>query len=221
MEVSVFGKTGYVCDDKFGMINAGVVCKELGFDMGALEVKGNSFFTQDMKENDTLYLMDDVTCLGNETTLKDCDFNGWGVTNCLDQEIVGVVCKTPQEKCAKDYWKCDTNDECVPMAFVCDGVDDCKDKSDEGVQNCESPIMLRVVNGSHHREGRVEIRYHGTWGTVCDDDFNDDAAKVVCNYLGYPGKAKVVKDGHFGQGKFIRTLTLPFSPLHLLLHGTL
>lgn len=34
-------------------------------------------------------------------------------------------------------------------------------------------------------EGRVEIFHNGTWGTVCNDAFNDVAAQVVCNSLGY------------------------------------
>lgn len=57
-----------------------------------------------------------------------------------------------------------------------------------------------MVNGTTKLEGRVEIRYHGIWGTICDDDFNDDAAKVVCSSLGYKGPARVKKGAVFGQG---------------------
>lgn len=113
---------------------------------------------------------------------------------------MGVVCKTPYEKCPKDSWKCDTNNECIPLAFVCDGVDDCADQSDEASQNCEAPIEVRLINGSTPLEGRVEIKYHGTWGTICDDDFNDDAAKVICKSLGYSGLARVRKGAAYGQG---------------------
>lgn len=47
----------------------------------------------------------------------------------------------------------------------------------------------------------MEVKHLGTWGTICDDDFNEDAAKVVCKSLGFEGSAKVRKDGYFGPGK--------------------
>ena len=72
----------------FGLTDANVLCNELGFELGALEVRGNSFFSSNFGINETFYMMDDVTCLGNETSLRDCDFSGWGVHNCLDQEVL-------------------------------------------------------------------------------------------------------------------------------------
>lgn len=35
---------------------------------------------------------------------------------------------------------------------------------------------------------------------MCDDDFNEDAAKVVCRYLGFKGRASIRKDGYYGKG---------------------
>ncbi|EFA05685.1 serine protease P153 [Tribolium castaneum] len=199
IEVRAFGRTGYVCDDKFGLRDANVVCKELGFSLGAAEVKGNSFYAKNVTGK-PFYMMDDVSCVGNETKLMDCDFSGWGVHNCLEQESVGIVCKTPQEKCADDYWQCDTGQECLPLAFVCDGLLDCTDGSDEGSQHCDAPTEIRLVNGTNRQQGRVEIRHHGIWGTICDDDFNEDAAKVICKHLGFKGSVVVKKDGYFGAG---------------------
>jgi len=52
---------------------------------------------------------------------------------------------------------------------------------------------VRLVGSeSRPREGRVEVFYNGTWGTVCDRSFTDIAAKVVCHQLNF-GYVNVVK----------------------------
>ena len=41
-------------------------------------------------------------------------------------------------------------------------------------------------------EGIVLVCYNNTYGTVCDDRWDELEARVVCSYLGYPetGKAQ-------------------------------
>ena len=63
------------------------------------------------------------------------------------------------------------------------------------------PVELRLVGGMNNSEGRVEVRYHGIWGTVCDDDFVVSAATVICRSLGFGGPAQAKKDGFFGPGE--------------------
>lgn len=43
---------------------------------------------------------------------------------------------------------------------------------------------MRLEGGRNTDEGRVEIQYNGDWGTVCDDNFDINAARVVCQILG-------------------------------------
>ncbi|XP_055845974.1 uncharacterized protein LOC129911960 [Episyrphus balteatus] len=198
IEVKILGQWGYVCDDKFGILDANVVCRELGFPLGASDVHGNSYYPP-ADNGEVSFVMDEVDCTGNETSLKDCRFMGWGVSDCGPDEVVGVQCKTPVMTCPNDYWLCSTSKECIPPAFVCDNVPDCSDKSDESTEVCNSTVEFRLKGGNVKQEGRLEVLYRGVWGTICDDDFGQTEAQVACNSLGYYGPAKIVKNA-FGPG---------------------
>eukprot|EP00117_Sycon_ciliatum_P045013 scpid101982/ scgid32398/ Deleted in malignant brain tumors 1 protein; Glycoprotein 340; Hensin; Salivary agglutinin; Surfactant pulmonary-associated D-binding protein len=43
---------------------------------------------------------------------------------------------------------------------------------------------LRLVDGGSHFRGRLEIFGRGSWGTVCDDNWDHADEKVACRQLG-------------------------------------
>ncbi|XP_013414022.1 uncharacterized protein LOC106176257 [Lingula anatina] len=61
-------------------------------------------------------------------------------------------------------------------------------------------VRLAPDDGAYY--GRLEVYYGGSWGSVCDDGWDDNAATVVCRMLGYQhGKSYV--GAYFGQGSGI------------------
>ena len=44
---------------------------------------------------------------------------------------------------------------------------------------------MRLRGGNSPMEGYVEITHAGVWGHVCDADWGEDEASVVCRELGY------------------------------------
>ena len=61
-------------------------------------------------------------------------------------------------------------------------------------------VAVRIVGGSTFSEGRVEIKYNGQWGTVCDDGWDDTDAGVVCKQLGLGSSGISYGSAYFGQG---------------------
>lgn len=61
---------------------------------------------------------------------------------------------------------------------------------------------VRLVNGATENVGRLEICFNGLWGTVCDDQFDRNEAKVVCRQLNYTmyEQSAAIGGAFFGQG---------------------
>ena len=60
-------------------------------------------------------------------------------------------------------------------------------------------IPVNLVGGDVPFEGTVIFKYGETLGTVCDDDWDDKDATVVCRVLGYTG-GTALRKAKFGEG---------------------
>ncbi|KAM7170112.1 scavenger receptor cysteine-rich domain-containing protein DMBT1-like isoform 2-T2 [Macrochelys suwanniensis] len=78
------------------------------------------------------------------------------------------------------------------------GTHNCVHSEDAGVI-C-SGTLVRLVNGQNGCSGRVEVRYNGSWGTVCDDAWDINDADVVCRQLGCGQATEAPMNARFGGG---------------------
>uniref|UniRef100_A0AAY5ET42 SRCR domain-containing protein n=1 Tax=Electrophorus electricus TaxID=8005 RepID=A0AAY5ET42_ELEEL len=145
VEVLHRGQWGTVCGAGWDMRDAAVVCRELSCGE-AVDVLGNSHFGPGSGP----IWMDEVTCSGSESTLKNC-------TSSL-QKFTFVS---------------------IP---------------------CTNILGVRLVGGPRC-SGRVEVLLGKTWTTVCDADFDQQDAEVVCRELGCGPPVEVLGAAAIGRGE--------------------
>ena len=61
-------------------------------------------------------------------------------------------------------------------------------------------ILVRLVGGSHLREGIVQVYFNDTWGSVCDQMWDKKDADVACRMLGYTGSSEGKNGAVYGKG---------------------
>ena len=88
VEVLYNGTWGTICGHYWDLKDANVVCRQLGYD-GALRAVSNAAFGQGTGQ----IWLDDVQCVGNETSISHCNHLGLGAHNCHHRKDAGVVCR--------------------------------------------------------------------------------------------------------------------------------
>lgn len=83
--------------------------------------------------------MDDIVCEGDEKSLTECVFSGWGSSDCESNEAAGVICN-------------DKIKNSIPVKIE----EEEKIKIHEVVD--VRTVSLRLVGGRSSSEGRVEVR---------------------------------------------------------------
>ncbi|MBN3316770.1 C163A protein, partial [Atractosteus spatula] len=269
LEVYHNGSWGTVCDDSWDLADSQVVCRQLQSGT-ALSAPVPASFSQGTGP----IWLDEVDCLGNESSLGECPSAWWGQHDCGHKEDVRILCSdhtllrlsagcsgqaevyyngtwgsvcqngmtdstaavickqlgcgdkgtvreinsrlSPDPKwldfvsCRKHYstlWQCPSS----PW-----GQNECTDREVAKI-TCSVPLALRLAGGTNC-SGRVELRYKGPWGTVCDDSWDLQDAQVVCRQLGCGDAVRAEIEASFGPGNgaiWLDEVNCTGSELHL------
>ncbi|KAJ7325093.1 hypothetical protein JRQ81_018113 [Phrynocephalus forsythii] len=166
LEVMYNGQWGTVCDDDFNIQAAGVACRELGY-----EGAENWSHSAKYGPGDGPIWLDNMRCSGTESSLAECDSNGWGVSDCNHNEDIGVVCSGRRHSHLAN-----------PRLLV-------QGSKLEEVQI--KPLSARAKVSSPITEGAVEVKVQGRWRQVCDAHWTRNNTRVLCGMLGFPREGQV------------------------------
>ncbi|KAK6621916.1 hypothetical protein RUM44_001723 [Polyplax serrata] len=178
VEIHHMGKWGSICDDEWDEKEANIVCRYLGYEK-AIKPTHDSMFGSSRKR----FWMDNLYCDGTEKSLSDCRFDGWGNSDCTENEAAGVVCDTPEAHIKEP-------------TFVKPPKTKIKDKAKN-----DQPIQVRLRGGRIPQEGRVEIKVgNSDWGLICGDGWSLLEGNVVCKQLNLGYASDAVHTDFFGGG---------------------
>ena len=90
MEVYHNGEWGTVCDNRWDLNDAQIVCDELGLgDANAATIR--AFYGRGSR----IIWLDNVECVGTEGTIGNCSHSGWGIHSyCSHFYDAGVKCRS-------------------------------------------------------------------------------------------------------------------------------
>ncbi|XP_072621202.1 antigen WC1.1-like [Vulpes vulpes] len=174
VEMNIFGSWKPLCAAHWSMANANVVCQQLGCGV-AISTPKEAYFVEG---SDQIW-KDRFHCSGAESFLWNCSVTALGIPGCAHGNTASVICSGNQT-------------QVLPQ---------CNDSvSEESITRCSESRQLRLVDGGGPCAGRVEILHQGSWGTVCDDNWDLDDAHVVCRQLGCGEALNATVSAYFGAG---------------------
>jgi hypothetical protein len=125
------GVWGTFCDDLWGVQEAKVMCRQLGYPTE----DAKALCCAQFGKGDVSQPITSVDCKGTEKNLSEC---GTRHRSCNHNEDASVICSCGEEK----TFPCTSNSHsaCVTELQFCNGISDCPEGNDELVE-CHSGIM--------------------------------------------------------------------------------
>lgn len=193
LEIFYNNTWGSICDDSFNEKAANVACRQLGFSKASNWIKDYGVIKSP-------YWLDDVKCLGNETSLAKCAHSNWGVNNCGIFEAAGVECQ--------GNW---CNGSVCPTNSTCFQSNDgelfyCQCPNGYYGENCQLGVIANGAvrlsgTSSSNSTGFVEIYENGLWGTICNIGLDLVSASVICKAAGFGKATNISTSTLYGRGK--------------------
>ncbi|KAM9359632.1 scavenger receptor cysteine-rich type 1 protein M160-like [Symphorus nematophorus] len=203
LEVKSNQRWSSVCEADFDLQDAEVVCRELG--CGAPSVLQGALYG----EVEAPVWTKEFQCGGHESALLDCRSSDSARNTCSPGKAVGLTCSEPvrlvggDSRCSGalemkhlNEWRpvFDSHWTMKEAAVICRELD-CASSSFIMEITCSDSVRLQNGNPC---SGRLEVKSNQQWSPVCEDDFDQQDAEVVCRELGC-GAPLVLQGALYGE----------------------
>ncbi|XP_058860202.1 lysyl oxidase homolog 3B-like isoform X3 [Acipenser ruthenus] len=222
VEVLKDNEWGTVCDDRWNLLSASVVCRELGFG-SAKEALTGARMGQGMGP----VHMNEVQCSGQEKSIWNCPYKNVTSEDCQHVEDASVKCNTPYMGYKNSIRLSGGRSRNEGRMEVMTGVDVngteqwgliCGEGwgTKEAMVVCRQlglgfanqGLQVRIVGGRTTYEGRVEFKKGSKWGIICSEGWTTKEAMVVCRQLGLGYSLHAITETWYWDGSNVTEMVM-------------